>query len=116
MILRTASLRSSARASPSATPVVSNSLSFWLVRSDAGILDSTGMPPLAAGANRRRLVVIQARVHPRLVFQQGYAFTGQEGFVVEIYPETAAAWVANFKPGSSSFSVAYPHPNGRDLV
>src|SRR5207247_11170101 len=32
---------------------VSSSLSFWLVRSEAGILDSTGMPPLAAGANRR---------------------------------------------------------------
>src|SRR5262249_31804651 len=25
------------------------------VRSDAGILEGTGMPPLAAGANRRRL-------------------------------------------------------------
>jgi hypothetical protein len=35
---------------------LSSSLSFWLVRSDVGILDSTGMPPLAAGANRRLLV------------------------------------------------------------
>src|SRR5439155_26102575 len=55
-IFRTASLISSLRASPSATPWVSSSLSFWLVRTEAGILVSTGMPPLAARANRRRLV------------------------------------------------------------
>jgi hypothetical protein len=67
----TASLSNSARASPSVTPWVSSSSSFWLVRSDAGILVGTGMPPLAAGANRRRLGFrFQARVHPRLVFQQ----------------------------------------------
>src|SRR5262245_26688017 len=54
-----------------ATPEVTSSSSFWLVRPDAGILVGTGMPPLAAGANRRRLGVrFQARVHPRLVFQQ----------------------------------------------
>ena len=52
-IFRTGSLISSLRASPSAIPWVSSSLSFWLVRSEAGILISTGMPPLAAGANRR---------------------------------------------------------------
>jgi hypothetical protein len=46
-------LEQSARASPSVTPCVSNSLSFWLARSGAGILVSTGMPPLAAGAKRR---------------------------------------------------------------
>ena len=34
------------RASPSATPCDSSSLSFWFVRSEAGILVSTGMPPL----------------------------------------------------------------------
>jgi len=62
--------RSSARASPSATPWVSNSSSFWLVRSDAGILVGTGMPPLAAGATRRPWFGFQARVHPRLVIQQ----------------------------------------------
>jgi len=39
-------------------------------------LVSTGMPPLAAGANRRLGLGLQARVHHRLVFQQGYAFTG----------------------------------------
>jgi hypothetical protein len=39
-------------------------------------LVSTGIPPLAAGANRRLGLGLQARVHPRLVFQQGYAFTG----------------------------------------
>jgi hypothetical protein len=32
-------------------PCVSSSLSFWLVRSEAGILVSTGMPPLAAGGS-----------------------------------------------------------------
>src|SRR5262249_55357798 len=61
MIFRTASLISSLRASPSATPWASNSFSLWLVRSEAGILVSTGIPPLAAGANRRRLVWIPSK-------------------------------------------------------
>src|SRR5262245_21127546 len=52
-ICRTASLNSSDRASPSATPSFSNASSRWCVCSDAGILEPIGDAPLAAGANRR---------------------------------------------------------------
>lgn len=48
-------------------------------------------------------------------FPRAWGRSGQEGFVVEMHPETSSSWVGNFKPGQSAFSGAYLHPNGRDL-
>src|SRR6059036_1804168 len=91
-IFRTASLISSLRASPSATPWLSSSLSFWLVRSEAGILVSTGMPTLAAGANRRRLVcgpsksASPSRYPASLGLHQLVKALGQNSGLPELHP------------------------------
>ena len=50
------------RASPSVTPVVSNSLSFWLVRSEAGILVSRiTVAPSTCAARRARVPCLGSR-------------------------------------------------------
>src|SRR5712691_858577 len=75
-IFRTASRISSVRASPSATPSVSSPRSFWLVRSDAGILSTrtaSSCGQLPTGVSH---VNVLARVlHPLLVFQRFEDFT-----------------------------------------
>jgi hypothetical protein len=51
---------------------------------------------------------------------EAFTETGQgrhrEGYVVRFEPDGAAAWVGNFQPGLSSFSLVCEHLNGRELI
>lgn len=49
-------------------------------------------------------------------FPSDWRQVGQEGYVIEIHPHDQAAWIGNFRPGALTFSGAYRHPNGRDLL
>jgi hypothetical protein len=42
--------------------------------------------------------------------------THREGLVVRLHPHNAEAWVGNFQPGLTSFSVVELHPDGRRVV
>lgn len=42
--------------------------------------------------------------------------TGREGCVVRFFRSDGGSWIGNFRPGSLSFSDAFPHPDGRHVL
>src|SRR5262249_23297300 len=49
-------------------------------------------------------------------FPGSFVRSGSEGYVVEFFPDTGDAWVANFRPGLGGYSGAHMHPNETDVV